>query len=446
MDPKSAVSLATTVCEIIESIYVTCETWGGPPGQIQDLCNELVGLQHVLLGISCAVRFETSKRRKSRYRLPQLKETMKMTQELLANLLKRFSKPPQGWRGIAKQRLSRIFNNSSIEYSGKTVASHRKLFDSVLAGDNPATINRLHLEISQLTMPNNLPKRERMQLWLGTFDPYVAHTKFLASHQPGTGTWFVDDGELTRWLQADYGPDNFLWLQGKSGSGKSCLTAHTIDKMADRWEDFPNRAVLYFHCNFPGAGLRSLLGSLVVQMCHTDTAKVGEKDLWGRVEGVYHAEEHGSISIDRLQALFRDVAKNFEQIVIFLDAPNEASDSSLLVNTLATEARRHRRMQICVSATPDLDMKPLRKHGLRCLTVTMDDIGQRHDLEAYVEKQLDANITLSYLDLELKKLIVTKIVDKSDGSFRYADLHLTELTQKTTLQMFEQLLLLHPRP
>jgi hypothetical protein len=63
-------------------------------------------------------------------------------------------------------------------------------------------------------------RRLEVLKWLLRTDALAFHNSEYARHETGTGLWFLQRKEYTEWRVT---PNSFLWLYGKSGSGKTVL-------------------------------------------------------------------------------------------------------------------------------------------------------------------------------------------------------------------------------
>jgi hypothetical protein len=64
--------------------------------------------------------------------------------------------------------------------------------------------------------------------WLAPANAEVAHNTALSARLADTNSWFLD-GTFNEWIS---GTNPLLWLIGKPGTGKTCLTAACVEKYA----------------------------------------------------------------------------------------------------------------------------------------------------------------------------------------------------------------------
>ncbi|XXH00692.1 hypothetical protein Hte_007042 [Hypoxylon texense] len=406
MDPGAIFGLAVTAGQIVKYVYDIATELKNAPQHICDLCDELIEIQNVLGRISSTLKFEAGTPLTSSYNDKTFRDTMNTTRGLLEDLLDYLKKAKPG---SYKQRLSWLWNKKEIEDIKRKI---------------------------ELNKPGERQRKEALRQWLGGYDSSPIHAKLLTQHEPGTGSWFVTNGKLSEWLQqATNGESHYptlFWLQGISGSGKSCLMAYAIEKLLQRWEAFPDRIILYFHCSFQDNSSQSitgLLGSLISQICDADP------DLWDTIRKDHKEDPNSEVSSkvasqEILSKLFRRLSKKFKRVLIFLDAPNETPEPGKIIGALLTAAaEQHTAMQICISSTPELEMKSIAdKHTF--WTVKMDDPGQEKDMSNYAKSRIEKSISLRSLNPQLKNEIVQTLMAKADGSFRYIECHLSALAQK----------------
>ncbi|KAI1410717.1 hypothetical protein F5Y13DRAFT_167205 [Hypoxylon sp. FL1857] len=433
MDPISILGLSVSAYDIIKRIYSICGTFKNAPEHLKEFCNELVALQDVLGRISSTLQFEAGSSTKGDYASDHFKDTLSSTKDLLDDLLERLQKQRHGWR----ERVMWVFRQGDIEEYKERIAWRREYFGLVVSLASRDAIQKIHNEIVNLSSQTRLERLDALRGWLGTFDYSQTHSQHLESHAEGTGSWFVD-GPLKDWLSRP--STRLLWLRGKSGSGKSCLVSHAIEKTLSTWDDHPKKAVLYFYCSFNFQDrttevLRSLLGSLIIQMCGKDTK------LWDEVDNVSPLKEARGgplepASTDKLRELFYKLSKRFLHLVIFLDAPNEIPEHETLLDELGSAVVNNAStfVRVCISSTPDLCLSAVRtRYQLQCSSVEMDTREQKRDMSKYITLHLTTSRSLSSLPREIKDYITKTLIEKSEGSFRYVECHLESLKTKDSL-------------
>lgn len=82
--------------------------------------------------------------------------------------------------------------------------------------------------------------------WLIPTDVDCQHpSTHIADRVPGTGKWFLESLQYTRWCDE---PAKFLLCPGKPGAGKSMMSLMIADDLINRYGDSASSAVVY--CNY----------------------------------------------------------------------------------------------------------------------------------------------------------------------------------------------------
>lgn len=164
----------------------------------------------------------------------------------------------------------------------------------------------------------------------------------------GTGDWLVEHPDFVPWRES--ATSTLLWINGKSGSGKSHLAARVINRLNPRQGSESATALAYVYCSSTQSAtpikfhniLGSLLGQLYEQLSPLDDINpMGSRADSGSRESPQRAEmkewinmacaKHRScfIIIDGL-----DECSHFEDLCAFIAALTESIDSFLSVKVL----------------------------------------------------------------------------------------------------------------
>ena len=390
MDPISIIGLIETVVGIVKKLYDTYEAFWDAPENIRQLCDELFALQDVLARISSNLTFRSTVNHADKYdSRTRIKEMISRTAQILEDLLKKFAKPQSGksrkWLESSKQRVGWLLDEKKIEEERQKIERLKDYFSLVLSVESLEEAQTLHNDF--VTFSNQILQLSRPVIlnWISANDYHSRHVQLVNSHLPGTGRWFLEGNRFSEWINPDKHPSRILWLQGKSGSGKSCLISRAIETAIEKWKSDTDSVVLYHYCSFQdmsSQSLAALLGCLIVQLCDKKSG------LWKLVEEAYLENDHGlgganpmATPTSKLRSIFGTLSLGFSKVAVFLDAPNESSESVDLIEALASAASEHPFMQVCISSTPNLDIKWLQARGSQFVLVKIDTIEHEQDIE-----------------------------------------------------------------
>ncbi|KAI1180456.1 hypothetical protein F4777DRAFT_530453 [Nemania sp. FL0916] len=134
----------------------------------------------------------------------------------------------------------------------------------------------------------------------------------------GTSQWVTKSSKLRQWLQRGRGP-NLLWLNGKPGSGKSCLSSQIIDFLRSD----PKRHVAYFFCDFhtPAIGVGTyIFRSICSQLIRAST------ELTSFIFNEYVSTGQ-RLALNTLKRLLVQLLGDFDDVRLVFDGIDELSQA-----------------------------------------------------------------------------------------------------------------------
>ena len=366
---------------------------------------------------------------------------MTSTENLIHDLLRQTEPTARGkWQSV-KQRLGWVCHKSAVQECLQALERRKQYFTMVLSSNNSKYVEEIYSEVMWLGQRSNFERQKLLATWLGVADYHSQHAIYLTIRQPGTGSWFIH-GPLESWFSRLASSTRVLWLQGKSGCGKSIIASYAIERTTVRINKRRQNssAVLYFHCNFNDTSTHSanaVIASLVHQMCEK------QPNLWNQVHRVEQKPVSGTqgpdqqASLDQLKQLYMDVSIQFSKLYVFLDAPNESPDCAAILSTLGKAIQSHPFMQLCMFSPSDLSMQPIESLKVLYTCVKMDEEQQRQeqnkDFRTCIENVLHKHSSLSTLPKDLKSYITQGLSAKADGSFRWVFCQLESLADQDTI-------------
>jgi hypothetical protein len=183
-------------------------------------------------------------------------------------------------------------------------------------------------------------------------------------------------------------------------------------------------SLAFFYCDFredQKNGLRGLLSSLLVQLCH-------QSDSYSHILSKFYSE-HGNGTRhpgdDVLAGCLKDLLKlpGHAPVYLIVDALDECSKSSSIpsprdeVLNLIKELVKSEspNLRVCVTSRPEKDIKdflnPLVVH-----TVSLhDESGQKRDIEEYIKSVINANPKNKSWKAADKQLVIDVLTEKATG-------------------------------
>ena len=158
--------------------------------------------------------------------------------------------------------------------------------------------------------------------WLAAPDPSTNYQNACRSRHAATGSWFLEDKELSQWKMD---ANSLLWLHGKAGCGKTVLSSTVITEISRQCSHSSGSSLAYFFFDFNDPEkqqcdrmIRSLIKQLYRQSYH---AMAEVESLFSSCQDVQKPADLGTLTIT-LQAI---IGKS-EDTYIVLDALDECSD------------------------------------------------------------------------------------------------------------------------
>lgn len=177
-------------------------------------------------------------------------------------------------------------------------------------------------------------KLSKIRSWLSAPDPSTNYHKAHKQRQAETGLWLLDSACFARWKASGA---SRLWLYGIPGCGKTILSSTIIEHLLQHCHDDTSIVTAYFYFDFndtqkqdPELMLRSLLYQLVQRSVVIPKG----------VNALFSSCEDGKRqpSLHALLQVTREAAQEFTHIYVVLDALDECTQRSELMDMLKTVA------------------------------------------------------------------------------------------------------------
>jgi hypothetical protein len=170
--------------------------------------------------------------------------------------------------------------------------------------------------------------------WLSAPDPSTNYHKAHKQRQADTGLWLLESVKFTEWKES---AASRLWLYGIPGCGKTILSSTIIEHLLQHCQDDSSMVTAYFYFDFndaqkqdPELMLRSLLRQLLQRLV---TIPSGVNALFSSCDNGQRGP-----SVDALLEVTRQAAQEFTQVYVVLDALDECTQRSELMDVLEAVA------------------------------------------------------------------------------------------------------------
>jgi hypothetical protein len=225
--------------------------------------------------------------------------------------------------------------------------------------------------------------------WLSAPDPSTNHHKAHKQWQAETGLWLLESVKFDEWKES---AASQLWLYGIPGCGKTILSSSIIEHLIDHCHDDVQRVTTYFYFDFKDIKKRDaelMLRSLLCQLLQRSlTIPQG-------VDALFSSCEKGQRqpSLLALLKVTRKAMKDFEYVYVVLDALDECTQRSELMDMLKTVAGwRLDNLHLLMTSRKERDIETclesyVREEDTVCLQRDVVD----QDIQQYVQQRLHVN-------------------------------------------------------
>jgi hypothetical protein len=170
--------------------------------------------------------------------------------------------------------------------------------------------------------------------WLSAPDPSTNYHKAHKQRQAQTGLWLLESAKFADWKER---AASRLWLYGIPGCGKTILSSTVVEHLLQHCHNNARVVTAYFYFDFNDAqkqDLELMLRSLLCQLLRCTVV------IPNSVNALFSSCENGSRqpSLHELLDVARQVAQGFAHVYVVLDALDECSQRSELMDMLETVA------------------------------------------------------------------------------------------------------------
>ncbi|KAJ7105129.1 hypothetical protein C8R43DRAFT_1165980 [Mycena crocata] len=294
------------------------------------------------------------------------------------------------------------------------VSQHIRLgndqIQSVVQDGLGGVTQKLTVQQQSLERSHVLDLEEKLEKWLG-FPPRMAEKQHETQrlHHEGTGSWFLDGQPFAEWKEVP----GVLWIEGRSGTGKTVLSSTVIRKLVDgRHGSVPTRRVAYFYFDFRDEKkqrVETMLRCIVLQLSAQSPNPYAVLDqLYETVKGQTLPTRNSLLKV--LENLLLELGTTY----LVLDALDECEkkDHQDLIQLISrvqewTQSRVHLLM---TSQTREIFTKAF--DGVK--RVALDFHTTEYDIERFVASELTSKHYLKHLKSRVGD-VTAKVVERSNG-------------------------------
>ncbi|THW30777.1 ankyrin repeat protein [Aureobasidium pullulans] len=238
MDPASVIGVIGVVLQITKTIYAYGDAVPEYKNEVARLRSELFGMHAALTQIEQDLSLVGKDGRHTlaspNLESPQVRQMLDETHTILEQLANTLQEDISRSRRLAR-RIIWPLKRPQIQDLATHLERLKSFFILATIRDTLEATRDIQLSIKALrqSIQDIQQSKEEQTLykdairWLNPGDPQSIHTAASSARLDGTNSWFIT-GPFDNWVS---GTSPLLWLNGKPGSGKTCLTAACVHNL-----------------------------------------------------------------------------------------------------------------------------------------------------------------------------------------------------------------------
>ncbi|KAJ6521474.1 hypothetical protein DFH09DRAFT_215646 [Mycena vulgaris] len=266
-------------------------------------------------------------------------------------------------------------------------------------------------------------ERDKIIEWFSPLNFFLRQADIFNTRQPGTGEWLLQDELFKRWRS---GAGRTLWCRGMPGAGKTVLASIAANDLRVTLENIGVAVIYLNHKETEVQSPSHLLAGIWRQLVFKKAISSSVHRL--REE---HREPRTRPSLEEIRDVLCSAVVEYSKVFIIVDALDEYPEQlrGSLLHSLSSLGST---VNLMVTSRPHIAVNYIFR-TLETLEIRAaeDDIRKHLDAEILRSSRLLRHIENRP---ELRDEIQTTIVQRSDGMFLLAKLHIDSLTTKHTVK------------
>jgi hypothetical protein len=176
--------------------------------------------------------------------------------------------------------------------------------------------------IDAIRQQHNSAKHRLLLEWTSASDYPAQQSDIIKRRAQGTGQWFIDAPEVSRWLNE---PKATLFCPGIPGAGKTMIAAITIDHLLNTMQH-STHGVAYVYCNYKTQqeqDVYTMLMAIIKQLVLGRPSAIEHIDCLHQK----HADRGTKPSLDEITNALRGVLAHYPYVCVVVDALDECQHS-----------------------------------------------------------------------------------------------------------------------
>jgi Cdc6-like AAA superfamily ATPase len=264
----------------------------------------------------------------------------------------------------------------------------------------------IHSDVKSIRHDHESTRQRTLLKWISPTDYPAQQSDIIQRRQEGTGQWFLDTPETTRWLSEAKAT---LFCPGIPGAGKTMIAAIAIDHLLESVQT-SSHGVAYVYCNYKAQeeqDTSSMLTAIMRQLVQ------GRLSAIEPIERLYqkHTDRGTRPSLDEVYSALREVLTHYPYVHIVIDALDECQYGTrrqFLDKLQNLQAAHDIRLMATSRFIPEI--QDVFRDALRLEVKASDE-----DIKRFVSGQIYRLPRCIQRDASLQETVQTKIVAATDG-------------------------------
>ncbi|KAJ7613773.1 ankyrin repeat-containing domain protein [Mycena polygramma] len=268
-------------------------------------------------------------------------------------------------------------------------------------------------------------ERDKMIEWYSPLNMFLRQADISSKWEPGTGLWLLENMAFRRWKS---GTGQTLWCQGIPGAGKTVLASLIMNTLRLETES-QNIGVGVIYLEYRETDVPSpsrLLAALWRQLVIGKPISPVLEHLYGK-----HREPRTRPTIAEDDTVLRSIIPEYSKVFILVDGLDEYPEKQRDI-LLAYICAWGPSVNLLLTSRPHITIGHIvSSYGTIEIQATEDDIRKYLDSQISKSSRLSKHLSNSPA---LHQELEATVVERSDGMFLLAKLHVDSLTEKRTVR------------
>jgi hypothetical protein len=260
--------------------------------------------------------------------------------------------------------------------------------------------------VDAIRQQHDSAKHRSLLEWTSASDYPAQQSDIIKRREQGTGQWFIDAPEVSRWLNE---PKATLFCPGIPGAGKTMIAAIAIDHLLDTMQH-STHGVAYVYCNYKAQEEQDVCTMLTAIMKQLVLGRLSAIEHIDRLHQL-HAERGTKPSLDEITNALRDVLAHYPYVCVVIDALDECQNATrrqFLAKLRDLQAGRDVRLMVTARFIPDIE------DAFRA-ALKLEVRASREDVKRFIAGQTYRLPTCIQRSAALQDIVQEKILNSVDG-------------------------------